>query len=71
MVALLALAHDGGCEAELAAALTAQMEQGGLPDLTALRDRFTPPPSMVPAVRVILPTIASYDLLLPATGAGA
>jgi hypothetical protein len=71
MVALLALAHDGGCEAELAAALTAQMEQGGLPDLTALRDRFTPPPSMVPEVRVILPTIASYDLLLPATGAGA
>jgi hypothetical protein len=68
LVALLALAHDGGCEAELAATLAGQLEQGGLPDLAALRARFAPPSPTLPEVRVVLPAIASYDLLLPATG---
>jgi hypothetical protein len=69
MVALLALAHDQGCEAELAAALAEQLDQGGLPDLAALCARFAPPPQAVPEVRVALPAIASYDALLSATGA--
>jgi hypothetical protein len=69
MVALLALAHDGGCEAELAAALAEQLDQGGLPDLAALRARFAPPSPALPEVRVVLPAVASYDALLPATGA--
>ena len=64
MVGLLALAHEGGCEADLAAALTAQIGQGGLPDLTALRARFAPAAAEVPRSASILPPIASYDALL-------
>jgi hypothetical protein len=65
MVALLALAHDRACEAELAAALTDQLEHGGLPNLAALRVRFEPPPLALPEVAVDLPLVASYDVLLP------
>lgn len=67
-VALLALAHDRACEAELAAALSEQLEHGGLPDLAALRTRFEPPPLALPLVTVDLPAIASYDVLLPTLG---
>ena len=35
MVDLLALAHDRGCEAELAAHLAADLEAGRLPDMAA------------------------------------
>jgi hypothetical protein len=45
MVDLLALAHDRGCEAELAADLAADREAGRLPDMTVLRARFTPDPA--------------------------
>ena len=65
MVALLALAHDRACEADLAAALTEQLKHGGLPDLAALRARFEPPTLALPEVAVDLPAIASYDVLLP------
>jgi len=65
MVALLALAHDRACEAELAATLAEQLEQGSLPDLAMLRARFEPPPLALPEVAVELPAIASYDVLLP------
>ena len=68
MVALLALAHDRACEAELAAALAEQVEHGGLPDLAALRARFEPPPPALPVVTINLPAIASYDVLLPTLG---
>jgi len=71
MVGLLALAHEANCEAELAVALTAQMADGGLPDLATLRARFAPGSASMPAVTVILPAIASYNALLPATGAAA
>jgi hypothetical protein len=33
MVGLLALAHERNCEAELAAALAAALEQGSVPDV--------------------------------------
>lgn len=68
MVGLLALAHDRGCEAELAQAIGGQLADGGLPDLAALRLRFAPACATVPDVVVILPPIASYDALLPQTG---
>jgi hypothetical protein len=71
MVGLLALAHDRGCEAELAAALTEQLEDGGLPDLTALRARFAPIATAVPDIIVTLPQIASYDVLLATSAMGA
>jgi hypothetical protein len=75
MVSLLALAHDRGCEAELAAALTEQMAgleaTGGVIDVSALQARFAPRPATIPDIVVKLPPIASYDLLLPSLGAAA
>ena len=77
MVALLALAHERGCEAELAAELAEQMhhEQGigttspFAVDLTALRVRFAASPGTLPEIVVHLPPVASYDALLPSMGA--
>jgi len=71
MVGLLALAHDRGCEADLAVALAEQLEGGGVPDLAALRVRFAPAATELPVVVVDLPAIASYDALLPEMGAAA
>ncbi len=39
-VALLALAHDRGCEAQLAEAIEADLNAGRLPDVARLQDRF-------------------------------
>jgi hypothetical protein len=69
MVGLLALAHERNCEAELATVLAAKLDQGSLPELPDLRARFAPSCSAPPAISVLLPAIASYDVLLPATGA--
>jgi hypothetical protein len=69
MVGLLALAHERNCEAELATILAAELDQGDLPSLVDLRARFAPSASAAPVISVILPSIASYDVLLPATGA--
>jgi len=64
MVDLLALAHERGCEAELAEALEAALSAGNLPDMAALRTRFTPDPMQVPAVVVTLVPLQSYEALL-------
>jgi hypothetical protein len=73
MVALLALAHDRACEAELAAALTEQMAGSGQAkiDIAALQAQFAPAPAQMPDVVVTLPPVASYDLLLPSLGEAA
>ena len=79
MVSLLALAHERGCEAALAAMLTEQMEHAGKAgtargvaiDMTALRARFAPTPGTMPTIMVNLPSVASYDTLLPSMGAAA
>jgi len=78
MVALLALAHERSCEAELAAALIEQMQDTGVDgkaagtiDVAALRERFAPRPETMPEVVVQLPSVASYDALLPSLGAAA
>ncbi len=42
MVGLLALAHERACEAELAVALQTALDDGVLPDLKALIERFHP-----------------------------
>ncbi|HYZ34048.1 MAG TPA: IS21 family transposase [Crenalkalicoccus sp.] len=66
MVGLLVLAHESGCEAELAAALDSLLDAGRLPDLDELRHRFAAPsPAAPPSVRVVLPPPQSYDALLP------
>ncbi len=78
MVALLALAHERSCEAELATALIEQMQDTGVDgkaagtiDVVALRERFAPRPGIMPEVVVQLPSVASYDALLPSLGAAA
>ena len=44
MVELLALAHERGCEREMAAQLADGLQAGALPDMAALRNRFAPDP---------------------------
>ncbi len=70
-VDLLALAHDRGCEAELAAQLEEDISQHRLPDMTALRALFAPPGDSLPGVEVKLADLSSYDRLLENTGEGA
>jgi hypothetical protein len=63
MVGLLALAHDRACEAELAEAVTADLDAGRLPDLDRLRERFQPPATAVPEITIKMPALDSYDEL--------
>ena len=73
MVELLALAHERSCEADLAAALTQQLLEGGKARLWQyVRARSRPEHQLAcPVVAVSLPSIASYDVLLPAMAATA
>lgn len=66
MVALLLLAHERTCEAELAAALEECLDAGVLPDLPALAERFAPVIAAMPDVVVTLPALATYDALYAA-----
>jgi hypothetical protein len=63
VVELLALAHDRGCEAELAGLIDAELDAGRLPDLALLRQRFAPNPASVPVITVALVALSSYDEL--------
>jgi hypothetical protein len=65
MVGLLVLAHEGGCEAELAAALASLLDAGRLPVLDELRRRFAPHGQDAPPVHVALLPPQAYDALLP------
>jgi hypothetical protein len=62
-VELLALAHDRACETELAAVINADLDQGRLPDLSALRKRFSPDPEAIPSVVVDLVPLNAYNEL--------
>jgi transposase InsO family protein len=66
MVGLLDLAGNGGCEAELAQRLARLLISGELPDLEQLQQEMAPRPALYPMVTVVLPELASYDLLLAA-----
>ena len=68
MVALLALAHERSCEAELAQYLAEDLEAGRLPDLNRLGLLFAPDPESLPQVHVQLGTLRDYDVLLAASG---
>lgn len=59
-VELLALAHERACEAELAKAITIDLDAGQLPDLAALRDRFRPEKTSIPSVAVKLAPLDVY-----------
>ena len=63
-VALLALAHERGCEAALASELDACLEAGALPDPETLAALFAQRSSPLPAVNVELGSLADYDALL-------
>lgn len=69
MVALLSLAHDRACEAQLASVLSDDLEHRRLPDLSALLARFAPDPARLPEVSVQLALLSSYDILV-ASGVG-
>jgi hypothetical protein len=69
MVDLLALAHERGCEADLAAYLAITLQAKRLPDMAAVRARFAPDPMRIPQVSVHLASLASYEGLLGSTSA--
>jgi len=66
VVGALALAHERGCEADLAAAIDAQPDARLMPDLAELRARFTPDPEALPEVTVALTPLSAYDALAAA-----
>ena len=68
-VTLLALAHEGNCEAELAHAIDKALNAGRLPDPDKLKARFAPDRGSMPSVRIARPLLAGYGSLLDAGGA--
>jgi hypothetical protein len=71
MVGLLALAHDRACEAELAAAIDAELDTGRLPDLDSFTRRFAPGPAAIPDIIVELVPLHLYDELGTVRAGGA
>lgn len=70
MVELLAMAHERGCESELADLLDASLQARRLPDMDALRERFAPDPSRLPNVVVRLAPLNAYEALIGASLVG-
>jgi hypothetical protein len=64
MVELLSLAHERTCEAQLADVLTEDLANRRLPDLAALRARFSPDPARLPEVCVQLAPLSDYEALI-------
>ncbi len=63
-VALLALAHDRGCETELAQHLEEDVRHKRAPDMAKLRMIFAPSKGALPKVDVTIPPLRIYDQLL-------
>ena len=66
VVGALALAHERGCEADLAAAIDVQLDAGAVPDLAELSARFAPDPQALPHVTIALTPLSAYDALTAA-----
>ena len=64
VVEALFLAHERACEAELAAAIAEALDAGALPDMVALRQRFTPDPATLPKIEIPRRSLADYDALM-------
>lgn len=62
-VGLLELAYMRACEAELAAAIEAELAEHRLPDLDAMRERFAPSTASIPDVTVELGLLGDYDAI--------
>jgi hypothetical protein len=74
VVGALALAHERGCEADLAAYIAARLDAGTVPDLAELGARFAPQLGALPEIALVLPPLSAYDALTkagPAEGAPA
>lgn len=71
VVGALAIAHERGCEADLAVAIGAQLDVGIMPDLTELCARFAPNPEALPQITVTLTPLSAYDALTAAPAEGA
>jgi len=69
-VDLLALAHDRGCERELAEEVDTALDTGSLPDPVALRRMFGPDPADLPSISVLPVALDSYDALVANTCVG-
>jgi len=69
-VDILALAHDRGCEAELATLIAELLAAGALPDMAALRERFSPDPATLPNITVLISPLSDYNALLAAVPTG-
>ncbi len=69
-VELLALAHERGCESDMADHLTACLKDRRLPDMDELRQRFAPDPGELPTVVVKFAPLDAYDALLEAEPTG-
>jgi hypothetical protein len=63
MVELLSIAHERGCEAQLAALLTEDLAADRLPELKMLRERFAPDLASLPEVTVHLVPLTVYEAL--------
>jgi hypothetical protein len=61
-VGLLSLAHERGCQADLARLLEADLDAGRLPDLQVLRERFQTPAATTDVVVTLVP-LSVYDEL--------
>ena len=68
-VALLALAHEENCEAELATQIDRVLKAGQLPDPAELTVRVAPQRGEMPGVDVTRPPLVGYGALLGAGGA--
>ena len=66
VVETLFLAHERACEAELAAVIDQTLDAGVLPDMAALRRRFTPDPAALPEIEIPRRSLADYDALMAA-----
>jgi hypothetical protein len=64
MVELLGLAHERGCESELADELAACLKERKLPDMAAIRARFAPDPAKLPDIVVRLAPLDLYETLI-------
>jgi transposase InsO family protein len=66
VVGALAIAHERGCEADLAALIDASLDAGELPDLATIQARFRPDPGALPQVTVTMAPLSAYDALTDA-----
>jgi hypothetical protein len=64
IVEILTLAHERACEAALATVLAEDLAASRLPDLNALRRRFSPDPATLPTVVVQLTPLTDYNALI-------